>query len=144
MTKPIGADSLVTLNLRIRDAQTGAVMFSSFETTPITQQMGAGELMPALERRLLGLYAGAHDTLNFGPGEAFGHYDDTLIERVARHDIPAELVLEPDTVYAFSAPDGSKYPGLVRELTEDFALIDFNHPLAGKAVTVDLDIIGVI
>ena len=144
MTKPIGADSLVTLNLRIRDAQSGAVMFSSFESTPITQQMGAGELMPALEARLLGLAVGATQTLSFAPGEAFGRYDDTLVERVARADIPADLALELDTVYAFTAPDGSKYPGLVRELNDAFALIDFNHPLAGKAVSVDLDIIGVL
>jgi len=52
--------------------------------------------------------------------------------------------LAQDTVYAFPAPDGSSYPGLVRELTEDYALVDFNHPLAGKAVTVEVEIIGVI
>ena len=144
MTSRIGAASLVTLNLRIRDTSSGTVMFSSFETTPITQQMGAGELMPSLETRLMGLGVGARETFSFAPGEAFGHYNEALVERVARDDIPADLALEQDTVYAFSAPDGSKYPGLVCELNDDFAMIDFNHPLAGKAVTVDLDIIGVI
>lgn len=140
----IQANSLITLNFRVSHTGSGAVMFSSFDATPMTQQMGAGELMPALEARLLGLAAGARETFQFAPGEAFGPYSETLIERVERRHIPAELQLAADTVYAFPAPDGSNYPGLVRELTDDYALIDFNHPLAGKAVSVEVEIIGVI
>ena len=136
--------SLVTLNVRIADAGTGAVFHSSFEATPMTIQMGAEELMPALEARLLGLEAGARETLQFAPGEAFGDYSDTLVEKVARSHVPEGMELAVDTLYSFIAPDGSRYPGLVRELTDEHALIDFNHPLAGKAVSVEVEIIGVI
>lgn len=144
MSGHIGTNSLVTLHLRISHANGGTVVFSSFESTPMTQQMGVGELMPTLEARLLGLVAGARATLEFPAGEAFGNYDESLVERVARRDIPTELQLEQDVVYSFPAPDGSAYPGLVRELGDDYALIDFNHPLAGKAVTMEVEIIGVI
>lgn len=136
--------SLVTLNFRVSHATSGRVMFSTFEATPMTLQMGAGDLMPALETRLLGLSDGARETLQFEAGEAFGPYSEALVERVERRHIPATLQLEQDTVYSFPAPDGSSYPGLVRELTDEYALIDFNHPLAGQAVTVEVEIIGVI
>ena len=57
---------------------------------------------------------------------------------------PVGMELTVDTVFSFIAPDGSRYPGLVRELTDEYALVDFNHPLAGKAVNVEVEIIGVI
>ncbi|MDP5241421.1 FKBP-type peptidyl-prolyl cis-trans isomerase [Uliginosibacterium sp. 31-16] len=136
--------SLVTLNVRIADSSTGTVFHSSFETTPMTLQMGAGELMPVLENRLMNMSAGARETLQFAPGEAFGDYSDALIEKVDRKHVPAGMDLAVDSVFSFLAPDGSRYPGLVRELTDEYALIDFNHPLAGKAVSVEVEIIGVI
>ncbi|MDQ7989270.1 MAG: FKBP-type peptidyl-prolyl cis-trans isomerase [Candidatus Dactylopiibacterium sp.] len=137
-------DSLVTLNIRIADAQTGTVMHSTFETTPLTLKLGAGDLMPSIEQRLQGLAAGGHGRFVLESGEAFGPYRQDLVERVARAHIPAEMELAADTVYAFPAPDGSQYPGLVREVTPDFALVDFNHPLAGRSVSVEVEVIGVI
>jgi FKBP-type peptidyl-prolyl cis-trans isomerase SlpA len=44
----------------------------------------------------------------------------------------------------FKAPNGATYTGLVRELTAEDALIDFNHPLAGKAIRFEVDVIGVL
>jgi len=140
----IQPNSLITLNFRIAQTDNGVVMFSSFDATPMTMQMGAGELMPALEARLLGMPAGTRETLQFVEGEAFGPYMEELVEKGARAHIPPELQLTQATVYSFPAPDGSSYPGLVRELTDEYARIDFNHPLAGKAVTVEVEIIGVI
>ena len=136
--------SLVTLNVCITDSASATVFHSSFEATPMTLQMGAGELMPALEARLTNLAAGARETLQFAPGEAFGDYSDALVEKVARKHVPPDMDLAVDSVFSFLAPDGSRYPGLVRELTDEYALIDFNHPLAGKAVSVEVEIIGVI
>lgn len=142
--KTIQPDSLVTLNIRIADAETSTVMHSTFEATPLTLKLGAGELMASIEKRLLGLADGSHESFELNSGEAFGEYRRELVERVARKDIPAEMNVQADTVYAFPAPDGSSYPGLVRQLTDAFALVDFNHPLAGRSVKVDVQIIGVI
>lgn len=140
----IQANSLVTLNFRITDSEGRVVYLSTFESTPTTMQMGADEFSPALEARLLGLAPGARSLFDMPPGEAFGSYNPELIERVRRKDIPPSLKLEADTVFSFPAPDGTSYPGLVRELTETEAVIDFNHPLAGKAVKFEVEIIGVI
>ncbi|MDO6385673.1 MULTISPECIES: peptidylprolyl isomerase [unclassified Uliginosibacterium] len=140
----IQPDSLVTLNVRIAHAESGTVMFSSFEATPMTLKLGTGELMPAIESRLIGLSAGHRETFQLASGEAFGPYRDELVEKVDRQHVPAGMDLAEDTVFAFTAPDGSQYPGLVRQLTEAYALVDFNHPLAGHAVSVEVEVIGAI
>ncbi|MFT4171500.1 MAG: peptidylprolyl isomerase [Rhodocyclaceae bacterium] len=144
MIGAIGPNSLVTLNFRVMHPETNAVFISTFEATPATMQMGTGELAPSLEARLLGLAPGARQIFDLAAGEAFGQYNPALIERVRRSDIPPELFLEEDTVLSFPAPDGSSYPGLVRELTDAEAVIDFNHPLAGRAVKFEVQVIGVI
>ncbi len=142
--KTIQSDSLVTLNIRIADAEPATVMHSTFEATPLTLKFGAGELMNSIEQRMLGLAEGVRESFRLESGEAFGAYRRELVEQVAREHIPAEMNIQADTVYAFPAPDGSSYPGLVRELTDAYALVDFNHPLAGRSVQVDVQVIGVI
>lgn len=140
----IRTDSLVTLNFRVMHPNGRMTYLSTFESTPTTVQMGAGELAPGVEARLLGLPPGTRTAFDMAAGEAFGDYDPRLVERVDRRAIPPELKLEADMVFSFPAPDGSAYPGLVREITATEAVIDFNHPLAGKAVKVEVEIIGVI
>lgn len=140
----IQPDSLVTLNVRIAHAESGTVMFSSFEATPMTLKLGTGELMPSIEARLLGMNAGQRETFQLESGQAFGPYQQSLVEKVDRKHVPADMALAEDTVFAFTAPDGSQYPGLVRQLTDEYALVDFNHPLAGQAVSVEVEVIGVI
>jgi len=140
----IQSDSLVTLNVRIAHADSGTVMFSSFEATPLTMKLGSGELMPSIEARVIGMNAGQRETFRLESGEAFGPYQQSLVEKVDRKHVPADMVLAEDTVFAFTAPDGSQYPGLVRQLTDEYALVDFNPPLAGQAVSVEVEVIGVI
>jgi FKBP-type peptidyl-prolyl cis-trans isomerase SlpA len=47
------------------------------------------------------------------------------------------------SIMEFTAPDGSRYSGLVREIDAQSALIDFNHPLAGKAIRFEVEVIGI-
>ncbi|MDR2092919.1 MAG: peptidylprolyl isomerase, partial [Azoarcus sp.] len=65
-----------------------------------------------------------------------------LIERVRREHLPSQDI-EPMSIMEFTAPDGSRYSGLVREIDGASALLDFNHPLAGKSIRLEVEIIGV-
>jgi len=62
---------------------------------------------------------------------------------VARADFPPE-VTDAMTLLEFAAPDGSRYAGLVRELTEEYGVVDFNHPLAGQDLTFDLELVKIV
>lgn len=141
MTQTIQPDSLVTLHYRIA-LENGQPLISTFESTPATLKLGCGELLPSLERLLDGLAAGETYAFTLAPGDAFGDHRADLIERVKREHMPEEEI-EPLSIMEFVAPDGSRYSGLVREIDDQSALIDFNHPLAGKTIRFEVDIIGI-
>lgn len=142
MTTPqITATSLVTLHYRIA-LENGQPLIDTFGATPATLQLGAGELLPTLERLLIGLAVGTRCEHVLAPEQAFGLRREELVERVARAHLPADAAQEM-TMMEFTAPDGSRYAGLLTELGEDYALVDFNHPLAGKTIRFEADIIGV-
>ncbi|MDY0013725.1 MAG: FKBP-type peptidyl-prolyl cis-trans isomerase [Rhodocyclaceae bacterium] len=142
MTQFVQPDSLVTLHYCIATPN-GAPLINTFEGTPATLQLGAGELLPALERLLAGVEVGKRQVFLLEPEQAFGPHDPALVERVKRAHMPDEEI-EPMSVMEFTAPDGSRYPGLVREIDDQSALIDFNHPLAGKAIRFEVEVIGVL
>lgn len=141
MTQNVRPDSLVTLHYRIT-LENGQPLISTFESTPATLQLGAGELLPNLETLLTGLETGSRKLFTLDPDSAFGDYKPELMERVRREHMPEEDI-EAMSVMEFTAPDGSRYTGLVREIDDESALIDFNHPLAGKKIGFEVEIIGV-
>ncbi len=140
MSDTIQANSLVTLHYRIT-LENGQPLVSTFDGTPATLQLGNGELLASLEALLTGLESGAERVFDLEPGQAFGDWRPDLVERVQRRHIP-EPDLEAMSIMEFTAPDGSRYSGLVREVDEQSALIDFNHPLAGKSIRFEVRIIG--
>lgn len=140
MSQTIQTNSLVTLHYRIT-LDNGQPLISTFEGTPATLQLGNGELLPSLEALLTGLEPGAERAFDLKPEQAFGEWRSELMERVQRRHIP-DAELEAMSIMEFTAPDGSRYSGLVREVDDQSALIDFNHPLAGKSIRFEVRIIG--
>ena len=138
--KTITPTSLVTLHYRITTPD-GRPFISTFESQPATLQLGAQEMMPDLEANLLGLAVG--ETRCVDLENAFGPYRSDLVEIVARAHMGPENI-EPMSVMEFSAPDGSRYPGLVREIDSQSAKVDFNHPLAGQTVRFEVKVVGIL
>ncbi|MDP4300935.1 FKBP-type peptidyl-prolyl cis-trans isomerase [Leptothrix discophora] len=143
--------SFLTLHYRLAGPD-GADIVNTFDEKPATLSMGTGELAPAIEAQLLGLEEGTHTTLTLAPGVAFGQRNPELLQRV-KLALLRELG-DPDAEYhvgdvvQFPTPDGQgSYAGVVREVSppeDDWALFDFNHPLAGQAVTFEVRLIGVL
>ncbi|NMG30345.1 FKBP-type peptidyl-prolyl cis-trans isomerase [Aromatoleum evansii] len=142
MTQTVQPNSLVTLHYRIA-LENGQPLISTFEGTPATLQLGCGDLLPSLERVLEGLEVGTHQQFTLAPEQAFGPYNPELVEHVKREHMPEEEI-EPMTIMEFGAPDGTRYSGLVREIDAVRAIVDFNHPLAGKTIRFEVEVIGVL
>ena len=140
--------SFLTLHYRLAGPDGGDII-NTFADKPATLSMGSGELAPAMEARLLGLAEGTRTAFDLAPGEAFGERNPELLQRVkrtllARMGAPDEQYAVGDVVQ-FPTPDGQgAYAGVVRELGTDWLLFDFNHPLAGKQVTFEVQLIGVL
>jgi FKBP-type peptidyl-prolyl cis-trans isomerase SlpA len=140
--------SFLTLHYRLAGPD-GADIVNTFADKPATLSLGTGELAEALERRLLGLAEGTRNVFDVPAGEAFGERNPELLQRVKR-SLLAELG-DPDATYQvgdvvqFPTPDGqASYAGVVREEGSDWLLFDFNHPLAGRPVTFEVQLIGVL
>ena len=140
--------SFLTLHYRLAGPD-GGDLINTFDAKPATLSLGTGELAPAMEARLLGLAEGAHDTFELAPGVAFGERNPELLQRVARAllqehgDSDGSYVV--GDVVQFPTPDGQgAYAGVVREVGAESLLLDFNHPLAGRPVTFEVQLIGVL
>ena len=140
--------SFLTLHYRLAGPD-GADLVNTFHDKPATLSLGTGELAPAMEARLLGLAEGTHQSFELEPGEAFGPRNPELLQRVKRRAL--DEFGDPDEEYhvgdvvRFPTPDGQgSYAGVVREVIDDALLFDFNHPLAGRPVTFEVRLIGVL
>ncbi len=140
--------SFLTLHYRLAGPD-GADLINTFHDKPATLSLGTGELAPAMEARLLGLAEGTHRSFELAPGEAFGERNPELLQRVKRALL--DELGDPDERYSvgdvvqFPTPDGQgAYAGVVREVDGEVLVFDFNHPLAGRPVTFEVQLIGVL
>jgi FKBP-type peptidyl-prolyl cis-trans isomerase SlpA len=139
--------SFLTLHYRLSGPQGDII--NTFEGLPATLTLGASELSPALETRLLGLHEGEQHTFEVPAGEAFGQRNPDLIQWVSRK-LLGEFG-DPDETYQvgevvqFPAPGGQgSMAGAVCQVKETEVLFDFNHPLADQPVVFEVRIIGIL
>lgn len=143
MSDRVTPNSFVTLHYRLATAD-DTELVSTFDASPATLQLGSGELAPPLEACLEGLPVGERHVFLLEPEQAFGPHNPQLVQRMARKELPGDGKIEVHALVEFGAPDGSRFAGLVRELDGDSALIDFNHPLAGKSIRFEVEVVGVL
>lgn len=147
MTATVQADSLVTLHYRVALADDNELV-STFAATPATLQLGTGELAPMLERWLVGLEAGSgRHVFLLEPEQGFGPHNPKLMQRFTLDElvkVAGTTELQEMALLEFKAPNGAAYTGLVREIGEGTALVDFNHPLAGKSIRFEVEVIGIL
>jgi FKBP-type peptidyl-prolyl cis-trans isomerase SlpA len=147
--------SFLTLHYRL--AGPGGDVVNTFGSQPATLTLGCGALSPAMEQRLLGLGEGDRATFELAPGEAFGERNPQMQQWVARQLLDqmgdASERYEVGDVVSFPTPDGlGQYAGSVQQVgrpeagasAAEAVLFDFNHPLAGHAVTFEVQVIGVL
>lgn len=128
-------DTVVTLSWRLTDAQNEPIADDP-EGTDF--YIGGTDLLPAIEKDLLGKSAGASGQLQIEPHDAFGDYDPQLLRVEERRLFPEPV--EPGMQFE-SLPEGCApaAPGNVFTITDianDKVVLDGNHPLAGMALRV--------
>ncbi len=143
MNERVTLNSLLTLHYRIAAAD-GTELVSTFDATPATLQLGNGELAPSLERCLEGMTPNERRSFDLAPEQAFGMHNPNLLEWRDRSSFPEAAELGPQAVLEFKAAGGSAYTGRVSEIDEKQVLIDFNHPLAGKRIRFEVQVIGIL
>lgn len=110
---------------------------------PAQLVMGDGNLTPEFEQCLLGLETGAERSFELAPEQAFGLPNPDNIHHLDLAKFSSDAPAEAGTIVAFTQPDGSELPGIVREVVGDSVTVDFNHPLAGQTVIFEVEILTV-
>ncbi len=136
------ANSEVTLHFSLA-LEDGTEAISTFDEDPMTITMGDGNFMPGMEMAIYGLKAGDEQTITLTPEQAYGYADQQLIHELPLSDFGDTLNPEAGQVIAFSLPNGEEIPGMILEVNEDIAKVDFNHPLAGHDVVFKVKIIEI-
>lgn len=143
----VSESAYLTLHYRLAAAD-GSDIVSTFKERPATLQLGTGQLAPFLESCLLGLPEGAHQTFELAPEQAFGLRNPELIQKVSRamldENSDSEQQYAVGDLVDFAAPGGGRFAGVLLDITEEDAVFDFNHPLAGQTVKFEVKIIGIL
>lgn len=135
----VQANSKVTLHFAIA-LENGEIVDSTFEKQPATFVMGDGSLLQGFEEPLIGLQAGDKQTFQIMPEKAFGMPNPSNIQTFKRSDFDADMELQEGLVISFSDAANTELPGVVKQVTETFVDVDFNHPLAGHTLDFTVEI----
>ena len=146
----VRADSLITLHYRLA-APDGAAWIDTFDHKPATLTLGSQQLAPALEACLLGLAEGSRHRFELPADTAFGAHDPARVQRVPRAVLQAQLndavelkLGDAIRLAGLTSASGATAGAIVTGLSESDIELDFNHPLAGKPVVFEVQILGVL
>ncbi len=137
----IGVETQVTLHFAIK-LENGDVVDSNFDKQPATFKVGDGSLLPGFEQALFGLKAGDQRSLPISPEIGFGQPNPQNVQIMPRSQF-VDMELSEGLLVIFNDAAKAELPGVVKAFDDDRVTIDFNHPLAGKNLSFDVEIIEV-
>lgn len=143
MSVLINDNSEVVFHFSIKLSDGSAADSSKVHNKPAKLIMGDGSLTANFEKCLLGLKAGDDKSFELEPEDAFGIPNPDNIYHLDRTKFGADTPAEVGAIIAFTQPDGSELPGIIREVAGESVTVDFNHPLSGQKLTFDVEIIEV-
>ena len=120
----------------------GTQIDSNVGDDPLVFVLGQNQVFPALEQALLGLKIGDSKKIILKPEEAYGHVVQEAFREVDLDTVPAQYRFA-GAVLGVQDPAGGVYPIRVHEIRDEKIVLDFNHPLAGKALQFDVKVIHV-
>jgi len=122
--------------------ENGEVFDSSEGRDPITFQVGSGQIIPGFENPLIGKNVGDKvDTGAIKPEEAYGSVREDLIVDVDKNLMPGEV--QVGMILEASSESGQAIPVKVVEVTDEKVKVDGNHPLAGKEIQFEIEVVGI-
>jgi FKBP-type peptidyl-prolyl cis-trans isomerase SlpA len=137
----IGPDKEVTLHFALKLAS-GEVVDTTFDKRPATFKVGDGNLLPGFEQALFGLKAGDKRTLQIEPEQGFGQPNPQNVQVMPRSQFEG-MELGEGLMVIFKDAANAELPGVVKVFDDSHVTVDFNHPLAGKPLSFEVDILDI-
>ena len=138
----VGDGTRVFLNFSLA-LEDGSEVDSNFGGEAVSFSIGDGSLLPGFERRLVGMQAGERKLFQVPPEDAFGQPNENNVQRVPREGFDDDMELELGLVCSFADAAGGELPGMIIAFDDGEVTVDFNHPLAGKELDFEVEIVAV-
>jgi FKBP-type peptidyl-prolyl cis-trans isomerase SlyD len=137
----ISKNTVVSANYILRDSE-GSVIDESGESGPMEYLHGVGEIIEGLEKALEGKKVGDHVKVSLSAEDAYGEFDDDLVQEVSKEMFADMDDLEEGLVFHAETEEGVQEYAVVA-IEGDMVTIDGNHPLAGEDLTFEIDVLEV-
>ena len=121
----------------------GSEFDSSAGGEPIVFTLGAGEVIPGFETAIEGMSTGDRKTERIEANDAYGDRREELVFTVPREQMPEGGEIEVGDMLQVGFPDGSSAAVQVAGVETDSVTLDANHPLAGKDLTFELELVAI-
>jgi FKBP-type peptidyl-prolyl cis-trans isomerase SlyD len=109
---------------------------------PLEFMFGVGHMIPALEKEIKGLKVKGKKQVTVKAADAYGEYDTAAVQEVPRAGLPKDMELTVGATYSVQTPAGPM-PVTIKSVSDAVVVMDLNHPLAGKDLTFDVQIVKV-
>ncbi len=121
----------------------GTKFDSSREREPLEVVLGQGMVIPGFEKAIVGLEPGQSVTVTIPEEEAYGPHNEELVIRVPKDSFPAEIKPTVGEQLILRSPDGNEILALIVDADEGEVTLDANPPLAGFALTFEIELVSV-
>ncbi|GAB4553881.1 MAG: peptidylprolyl isomerase [Anaerolineae bacterium] len=121
----------------------GNVVDEADAAEPLEYLHGADNIVPGLESALEGLRVGERKDVRVTPEEGYGVYDNDDVEVLPRREFPDDMPLEVGMLLSISDDDGYFADATVKAFNEREVTLDYNHPLAGKELHFNVEVVGI-
>ena len=124
--------------------QDGTQFDSSEGRDPLEFELGAGNIIPGFEKAVEGMAVGDKKNVDIEPEDAYGPHHDQLVQQVPKSALPDEIEPQVGMQLQSQTPDGQVMPLTVTAVADDEITVDANHPLAGKTLNFDIELVEIV
>jgi len=121
----------------------GTVFDTSVEREPLEFTLGQGQLIPGFEQAVIGMKVGDLKTIEIPADQAYGPHRDDLILVIERDQLPVDLDPKVGQQLQMMQADGRSIVVTITDVFETTVTIDANHPLAGKKLTFEIELVEI-
>ena len=121
----------------------GTVFDSSRDREPLEFTIGGGQMIAGFDKAVDGMALGESKTTTFSSEEGYGESNDDMVFTVPKDQLPADLKPEEGQQLSMQHPSGQQIPVVVTKVEENEIVIDANHPLAGKELEFEIELVEI-
>jgi peptidylprolyl isomerase len=111
---------------------------------PMTFQVGAGQLIAGFDQAIPGMSVGEVKKVSLSPEEGYGPRLDEAMQEVPKTVFPNGFDFQEGQIVGAQNPDGSTFQAVVGSVGEDTVMVDMNHPMAGKSLNFEIELVNIL